>query len=269
MRVLELNGIVEQVVIEKNEDYLQDIARMLAWILVFFMVVALLVMLHECCIFVKHWLFVNIWMKVSNFLSPPPWMPPDEPLVDPDQEPPPPPFAPPSDIPVVYLVQVPLARSFKPPSDEHQAEMEGIVQRAEEICEGSGLDIPEAYLCPISGTVMVTPVMTDTGHTYDLKNLQTWFQEKNTCPITNEPTIIVARNLVCERIIEEWAKKVTDKGMEDVLTPAPEQDSVSIYPPVRERDSLSMDLMVELRGALNRKFASVSRSDEDREGEWD
>ncbi len=79
---------------------------------------------------------------------------------------------------------------------------------------------------------MVTPVMTDTGHTYDLKNLQTWFQEKNTCPVTNEPTIIVARNLVCERIIEEWAKKVTDKGMEDVLTPAP-----AIVEPHTENDA--------------------------------
>ena len=79
---------------------------------------------------------------------------------------------------------------------------------------------------------MVTPVMTDTGHTYDLRNLQTWFQEKNTCPITNEPTIIVARNLVCERIIEEWAKKVTDKGMEDVFTPAP-----AIVEPRTENDA--------------------------------
>jgi hypothetical protein len=93
-------------------------------------------------------------------------------------------------------------------SDEHRAEMERLVQKAEEIAARSNQDIPEAYLCPIGHTVMVIPVITGTGYTYDMEGLSVWFEHNNTCPCTRAQTRMLSRNLVLQGLIEKWAQDV-------------------------------------------------------------
>ena len=219
-RVLEYVGMAE-----KN-DPLRDYAHMIGVVIVCFFslqmcmlvnnfmistcryIVEAILMNLPMCMVVKNYIvsshllvFETVLTKVRNFLSPPPFVPPFEPLV--------------------YPFEVMWTESFEHPSEESHAEMESVVNRAEEICEESGRDIPEEYLCPIGRTVMVTPVMTLTGHTFDLKHLQKWLECNNTCPKTREPTKIANRNWTVEHIIQKWAKDVIDKRIEDVLTPAP------------------------------------------------
>jgi hypothetical protein len=155
------------------------------------------------------------------------------------------------------------------PSPFYVMKIRRLVKMAEEILEFAGKDVPKEYLCPIGLTVMTIPVITCTGYTFELENLEQWLQNsENKCPVTRQETRIVARNLILQDLIEEWANGVITQW-ENLPPPVSEQDSVSISPAVCELDSLSMEVMVELRHDLNRKFASVSHSDENREGEWE
>jgi len=48
-------------------------------------------------------------------------------------------------------------------------------------------DIPEYFVCPISGCIMRQPAMTPEGVTYDYDHLVEWLQSKQTDPSTNLP----------------------------------------------------------------------------------
>ena len=227
-RVLEYVGMAE-----KN-DPLLDYAYMIGMVSVFFLALELCMVVNNCLTIMCRSIGETVLMTVSNFLST--FVPRREPLV--------------------YPVEVlPWAESFEPPSDESQADVEGVVKRAEEICEECNQDIPQEYLCPIGLTVMVTPVTTLTGHTFDFTNLQMWFQHNDTCPCTRKPTIIASRNLIVEHIIQKWAKDVIDKRVEDVLTPAPATQVVHTHvSPVIVQESTSN---VEIHRLFGSSHASV------------
>lgn len=57
-----------------------------------------------------------------------------------------------------------------------------------------GADIPEEYCCPISGDIMLEPVTTPRGHSYEKEMILKWVREKGTSPMTrasvNESQII-------------------------------------------------------------------------------
>ena len=45
-----------------------------------------------------------------------------------------------------------------------------------------------AFICPISQEIMIDPVMTSDGHTYDRQCIMQWFEQGNTrSPLTNLP----------------------------------------------------------------------------------
>ena len=48
------------------------------------------------------------------------------------------------------------------------------------------MDPPRSYVCPITQDLMIDPVMTDDGHTYERKAILKWFTVHNKSPLTNE-----------------------------------------------------------------------------------
>ena len=50
-----------------------------------------------------------------------------------------------------------------------------------------GNDVPEYFLCPITGCLMRQPAMTPDGVTYDYDAIVEWLQQKQTDPSTNQP----------------------------------------------------------------------------------
>ena len=46
-------------------------------------------------------------------------------------------------------------------------------------------EVPEQFVCPITGEIMEDPVMTADGHAYDRDAIAQWLQSHDTSPITN------------------------------------------------------------------------------------
>lgn len=45
-------------------------------------------------------------------------------------------------------------------------------------------EIPNEFLCPISGEIMIDPVVAEDGNTYERRNIENWFKTKMTSPLT-------------------------------------------------------------------------------------
>jgi hypothetical protein len=267
MHALECVGLIEKV---RSRDVLLEAILLLQWafffvVLLFLGFVCAAVVAWNVCRFVEMVLhFVDCLLRdITRFL-----------LRLPDFF-----SARPGEVPS----QIHTAAQFARPSLDHVMEIKRLVNMAEEIQECAGRDVPTEYLCPIGLSVMTVPVIACTGHTFELDNLDQWLQNsENKCPLTRQETRPVARNLILEKLIEEWAKGVIAQWEKDLPPPAPEQDSVSIctpapeqdsvsisppaserdfvsiFPPARQVDSLSSDLMVELRHVLNRRRRFIS-----------
>jgi len=77
-------------------------------------------------------------------------------------------------------------------------------------CNNRSLDmgvdeIPCSFICPITQEIMVDPVTTCDGHTYDRVAISSWLSRRATSPLTSEPlehTVLVANKLVRSMIIE-------------------------------------------------------------------
>lgn len=95
---------------------------------------------------------------------------------------------------------------------------------------GGGVHVPQEFRCPISGELMIDPVVMATGQTYDRSFIQRLLNEGNrTCPQTKQVlahTILTPNHLVQEMISQwckehgiEFPKPVQDIG-EEVVTSA-------------------------------------------------
>jgi hypothetical protein len=73
-------------------------------------------------------------------------------------------------------------------------------------------DIPDAYLCPITHSVMREPATTYLGTTYDRFAIERWLETKDTDPITQESLDSTSRlvpNYALRQAIEHWVGSVT------------------------------------------------------------
>lgn len=71
--------------------------------------------------------------------------------------------------------------------------------------EPSNHNIPEEFLCPISCDFMEDPVRTATGHIYDRKNIEAWFKNHNTDPLS---TVEIKDKTLTS--LPEFKKKIED-----------------------------------------------------------
>jgi len=73
------------------------------------------------------------------------------------------------------------------------------------------IKIPENFTCPISYEIMLDPVITSNGSTYDRKNISEWLIKHKTDPLTRVPinTVLTPNNLL-KKIIREFleSKKI-------------------------------------------------------------
>lgn len=73
------------------------------------------------------------------------------------------------------------------------------------------LDIPEEYLCPITQDLMIDPVFTYDGQTYEREAIENWLinQKKNTSPLTGAvlPNTSVVPNYALRKAIEAFIER--------------------------------------------------------------
>lgn len=68
------------------------------------------------------------------------------------------------------------------------------------------LDVPENLLCPISHQIMIDPVCTINGISYDRYHIEKWFQTKNTDPCTGQ--LVHSKILIPNLIIKDLIAKL-------------------------------------------------------------
>ena len=71
-------------------------------------------------------------------------------------------------------------------SDQSEAESKSSVASAvsKPKDEDESLEIPNEFCCPILGTLMVDPVVTEDGHTYERSAILHWLKDHDTSPKT-------------------------------------------------------------------------------------
>ncbi|KAL7214047.1 hypothetical protein ACSBR1_026465 [Camellia fascicularis] len=69
----------------------------------------------------------------------------------------------------------------------------------------------QSFYCPITGDIMVDPVETSYGHTFERSAIQKWLADYNLCPITKSPlnTSLLRTNKTLQKSIEEWKDRNT------------------------------------------------------------
>jgi hypothetical protein len=75
-------------------------------------------------------------------------------------------------------------------------------------------DVPPAFLCPISYSLMLDPVVSPSGVTYDRASIAAWLQYNDTEPATNRRLQLgdLYPNLALRAQIEAWAFAATAPG---------------------------------------------------------
>ncbi|KAL7183530.1 hypothetical protein ACSBR2_025848 [Camellia fascicularis] len=69
----------------------------------------------------------------------------------------------------------------------------------------------QSFYCPITGDIMVDPVETSYGHTFERSAIQKWLADCNLCPITKSPlnASLLRTNKTLRKSIEEWKDRYT------------------------------------------------------------
>ena len=70
---------------------------------------------------------------------------------------------------------------------------------------------PDEYTCPISCALMVDPVFTASGHTYERDAIATWLRTKQTDPISNArlQNKKLVPNFALWKLIHQWKEAHT------------------------------------------------------------
>ncbi|XP_043718187.1 U-box domain-containing protein 44-like [Telopea speciosissima] len=98
----------------------------------------------------------------------------------------------------------------------------------------------QSFYCPITGEVMVDPVETSSGQTFERSAIQKWFAEGNTiCPLTVTPldTSILRPNKTLRQSIEEWKDRntmITIASMKTKLLSDDEQEVLNSLSQLKE-----------------------------------
>jgi septal ring factor EnvC (AmiA/AmiB activator) len=85
-------------------------------------------------------------------------------------------------------------------------------KKAPILIDDSGMnsaDVPNGFTCPITGDVMVNPVIVaESGHTYEMSAIQRWFASHDTDPMTGGKLTskMLINNFNLKKIIEEWKR---------------------------------------------------------------
>ena len=95
------------------------------------------------------------------------------------------------------------------------------------------MEVPEAFICPISGDIMKDPVVDPEGNTYERNEIETWLTRIQTSPITR--TILTKEQLSPNRALKE----AIDKFLE--VNPAPLIKNLEIIDMKNKDNKVSID----------------------------
>jgi hypothetical protein len=75
--------------------------------------------------------------------------------------------------------------------------------------ENAGVDEMYEFMCPITGEILLDPVITSDGHTYSRAAIVKWFEQNRTSPLTGArlPNLGLLANYVMRKAIEEAREK--------------------------------------------------------------
>ena len=135
------------------------------------------------------------------------------------------------------------------------------------------MDIPESFICPISHLLMVDPVITNMGVSYEKSHILKWLENNNKCPTTNQSLTIdmLSPNRALKDSIEQLTKIL---GSQVTTTKISNEDTslkitskyngsellVSINPPNGvNRDPAEICIIIDTSGSMG---TNVSIKDE-------
>ena len=66
--------------------------------------------------------------------------------------------------------------------------------------------MPASFFCPITGDVLVDPVVAGDGHTYEREAILEWLRRRRESPLTRQPLDVAGLNpnIALRKAIEEW-----------------------------------------------------------------
>ncbi len=98
----------------------------------------------------------------------------------------------------------------------------------EVIAQKVKVSIPSEHICPITGQIMIDPVFTDDGHTYEREGIENWLKTNDTSPNTG-------KKLNDKRLTQNWNKK---GEISDFLRQHPELSENELYLPQSWKNGL-------------------------------
>eukprot|EP00243_Klebsormidium_subtile_P004648 TRINITY_DN18798_c0_g1_i1.p1 TRINITY_DN18798_c0_g1~~TRINITY_DN18798_c0_g1_i1.p1 ORF type:complete len:687 (-),score=174.93 TRINITY_DN18798_c0_g1_i1:373-2433(-) len=112
-------------------------------------------------------------------------------------------------------LQAQLSSGYAEKEESFMAQVIGLLNELDVQSPSTGgskeVEVPESHRCPISGDVMVDPVIiVETYHTYERCQIEKWFGDgHSTCPVTNQQleSTQVIPNLTLRNEIQVWARK--------------------------------------------------------------
>ena len=79
----------------------------------------------------------------------------------------------------------------------------------------AGANAPDAFICPITRSIMEDPVIISDGRTYERTAIEKWLNKSKTSPLTNEPlrdSNIVLPNWNLKNAIVDWKQNNSQKA---------------------------------------------------------
>ncbi|CAN4080441.1 unnamed protein product [Withania somnifera] len=121
------------------------------------------------------------------------------------------------------------------------------------------VEVPNFFLCPISMQLMMDPVTTSTGITYDRENIEKWLIKcKNTtCPMTKQEllTIDLTPNHTLRRLIYSWCIMNSSHGVEQIpITPKPQitkSHVLKLFKEAMESQDMQLSCLRKLRSIVH------------------
>ena len=67
-------------------------------------------------------------------------------------------------------------------------------------------EVPDSFVCPVTLTMFVNPVICSDGHTYEKVAIERWLENSSTSPITGQTleTKTVICNITLLKALEDW-----------------------------------------------------------------
>ena len=103
----------------------------------------------------------------------------------------------------------PLATTLAPTKPETAAQLRGSAAQAAPAAPWGGDAVPDAFLCPLTLDLMMDPVVTSDGQTYERRSIEQWLAQSSTSPLTGHPLphLGLAPNVVLRGLIRDYLER--------------------------------------------------------------